>query len=349
MSWEPLVCSKCEVEAEFERVGQLTPPTSVGVSWLCRSCGARLLDVVFLGVDVPVPGACLNCGAAVDAEGQCGECGVPRPWLVAAIHEHCGDPPDIIAAEQLAERGLLRLACNAIDLRLESHAHEPESWLAKAEIFRHAGLTSRMILPLERALALGATLDTWISLGVTLAQSDQHERAVAAFATYLDSAPGGAHRSFAWSRRARSLRVLGRDAEAEQLLARALAEDPDDLQARVDLYTILHGQRRHAEALAQLDRALPRLDFDIRISLLPARAELLCELDRETEALKTVEEALEHTPDNPRALYNHGRALALLGKLERARASLARVLEFEPDNPAAKRAIAQIDAALHGR
>jgi tetratricopeptide (TPR) repeat protein len=346
MSWEPLVCSKCEVEAEFDRVGEFNPPQNFGVSWLCRSCGARLLDIVPVGVDVPVPGSCLNCGALVGPTGNCEECGLPRSRLLATIHEQCGDPPEIAAAEQLAARGLLRLALNALDLRLESRPNDPEAWLAKARMLGNVGLTARCIVPLERALALGADHDARLSLGVALAASSQHERAVAAFGEYLEAAARGSHRAFAWSRQARSLRALSREAEAEQTLERALTENPDDLQARVDLHALLHGQRRFADALVQLDRALPRLDSGIRISLLPARAELLCELERDTEALATIEEALVHMPDNPRAIYTHGRALALLGRLDQARAAMARVVELEPDNPAANRALAQIVGAL---
>lgn len=342
MSWEPLVCSKCEVEAEFERVGQVSPPVNFGVSWLCPSCGARLLDVVPIGVEVPAPGGCLNCGGAVDVDQVCGACGLPRAPLVAAIHQQCGDPPDVAAAEALAARGLIRLALNALDLRLESRPDDPESWLAKARMLNSVG--AQTIVALERALALGGDLGVRLALAMALAASDQHERAVASFDEYLQT--GGRDRGLAWSRQARSLRALDREDEAERLLERALAEEPDDLQLRVDLHVLLHARRRYAEALIQLDLALPQLDPGDRIRLLPARAELLCELLREDEALVTIEEALEHMPNDPRALYTHSRALANLGRLDEARVSMARVLELAPDNPAAARALAQIDAAL---
>ncbi|HLT35434.1 MAG TPA: tetratricopeptide repeat protein [Enhygromyxa sp.] len=282
MSWEPLICSECKVEAAFERVGQFNPPHSFGVSWLCPSCGARLLDVVPVGVDVPSPGCCLNCGATVDGEQVCGACGLPRAPLVVAIHQHCGDPPEIAAAEALAARGLIRLALNAVDLRLESRPDDPEAWMAKARMLGSVGLGAKTAAPIERALEL------------------------------------------------------------------TLARDPDDLQARVDLYSLLHNQRRFDEALAQLDLALPRLAPGDRVRSLTARAELLCQLQREGEALASVEQALEHMPDDPRTLYTHGWALANLGRLAEARVSMARVVELEPDNGAAARALAQIDAALAG-
>ncbi|MFO7561607.1 MAG: tetratricopeptide repeat protein [Enhygromyxa sp.] len=346
MSWEPLVCSNCEVEAEFERVGRIDAPDTFAVAWLCGSCGGRLLDLVPIGVERPVPGACLNCGGVVDAGGVCGECGLSRPALVAAIREQCGDPPAIAAAEHLAARGLLRLALNALDLRLESCPDDPQSWTAKARMLDSVGFGARCVVPLERALALGGGDDLRLSLAVALAAGEQHERAVATFAEYLDAAPAGASRSLAWTRQARSLRALGRELEAEQALARALAEDPDDLQARVDLYTLRHAQRRFAEALTELDRALPRLEFGARVHLLRSRADLLCELERAEEGLATIDEVLEHTPDDPRALYIRGWALGLLGRLAEARTAIGRVRELEPDNPAAARALAQIDAAL---
>jgi tetratricopeptide (TPR) repeat protein len=150
----------------------------------------------------------------------------------------------------------------------------------------------------------------------------------------------------AWRAKARMLARVGLGARGVAALERALSEDPEDLQTRLDLYTLLLGQRRFEQALVELDQALPRLDPEVRVRLLPARAELLCELLRDAEALATIDEALVHMPDDPRAIYTRGRALALLGNLVEARDAMARVLELEPDNPGAARALAQIEAAL---
>ena len=346
MSWEPLTCSTCQREAAFERIGSMGTPDTFAVSWQCPGCDARLVDVVPVGVLVPVSGCCLNCGSQVDEAGECQACGVPRPPLVVAIHAACGDPPSVEAAQQLGARGLVRLGLNALDLRLETQPDDREAWLAKARVLNSVGLGFHGAPALERALALGADTSHNVALGIALASGAQHKSATAAFEAYLVTHPKGPHLGFVLVRQARALEQMGRVQEAEACLRRALSSDPGEVQAQVDLYVLLHRQRRFADALESLELALPQLDPADRIGLLPGRAELLCELMRGEEALTTIEEVLTHGPDNPRVVYTHGRALAMTGQLERAKVAMARVVALEPDNGPAQRALAQISAAL---
>src|SRR5688572_3792346 len=107
MSWSPPQCPECSfTSTRFESTVPCGPPGAFGLYWMCERCGARVLELCPTGVDKPRPCGCLNCGAAIDANGTCGECGVERSELVDRVHAHCGAPPQLDAIEDVAEQGL---------------------------------------------------------------------------------------------------------------------------------------------------------------------------------------------------------------------------------------------------
>ena len=82
------------------------------------------------------------------------------------------------------------------------------------------------------------------------------------------------------------------------------------------------------EALLDLERALA-LDPD-SVDALLQRAACLAELERPQEALRGLERALELAPSDPRVRYARGACLGRLGRNEEALADYARVLELDP-------------------
>jgi tetratricopeptide (TPR) repeat protein len=99
-------------------------------------------------------------------------------------------------------------------------------------------------------------------------------------------------------------------------------------------------------AAEMLDSALGRFNSAAdRISLLEEQAYLWAECNRGAEALRTAEAAMAIGSNSVRTRYLHGRALALLGRLEEARNELNQVLTLDPDNADAKRGLKMIDAA----
>jgi tetratricopeptide (TPR) repeat protein len=73
-----------------------------------------------------------------------------------------------------------------------------------------------------------------------------------------------------------------------------------------------------------------------------------CGLQRDEAdvGLSAAEAALSLAPDNGRAFYQRGWALGMLGRLPEAHASFRRLLELEPNNQDARRALNKIEAAL---
>lgn len=326
----------------FERYGTMGP--TFAVSWVCPQCDARLLDVCSpLLVEIQA-GQCLNCGELPVPHESC-SCGVGRAALVAQVHERFGDPPALDRIDELFARGYARSAFNALDLRLETHANA-ETWLAKAKLSVDVGLLEPSTVFFERALATGATIVHRLSLAKVLARLERHGEAAELYAGYLDDAPSGPHRGLAHIGLSRSLHATGQLERAEAQLRLALDETPDDIQARTDLHTLLSALGRPREALAELERAIAGLNESNARQLWPARAELLCELERGEEAVELTTVLLEGTPDDPRLRYTHGRALALCGRLEQAEHAMSSVLELEPDNAAARRALDMIRGAL---
>ncbi|MFV8755213.1 hypothetical protein ACNOYE_32085 [Nannocystaceae bacterium ST9] len=139
MSWEPLTCGTCRIPMRFERYGNTGIAGTVGVAWLCPRCGSRSLDVCPMHGEPPGPGMCLDCGRSLEGAEVCPDCGAERAGLVAAIDEACGSPPSLNAALELIDRGLIRLAANAIDLRIELVPDDSDAWLAKAEMLGERG------------------------------------------------------------------------------------------------------------------------------------------------------------------------------------------------------------------
>lgn len=273
MSWQPLSCSECAIPARFERYGNVGMAGSLGVSWVCPRCGQRMLDVVPLHEGLPTPGMCLNCATPLAGAGACPSCGVDRDALLPAIHAACGDPPELGAALELIDRGLIRLATNAIDLRLELEPDDGDAWLARAEMLGERGV--------------------------------------------------------AW-------------------LRRAIEREPERAAPYAALHGLLARAKDYVGALAALDAMLELDDGSARANLQHARAELLCTLERADEGLAAIDEALALDDTSARWHYVRGWALGQLGELEAARAAMLRVLELSLDDPAARRALAQLDAALAG-
>ncbi len=256
----------------FERYGNVGMPGTIGVSWVCRQCAKRSLDLCPMHSELPSPGMCLNCAAALtDPNAACPACGVERAPLVAAITRACGSPPTLAAAFELIEDGLIRLAANAIDLRLELVPDDGDAWLAKAEMLGEQGVgwLRRAIAREPNALAqrvalygllgqrkdyAGAVIE--IDEALALAAPDQRPRLLHAKAELLcsleraqegleaideallgESGIGRWHYVRGWA-----LGMLGELEQAHAAMRRALELAPDDGPTQ--------------RALAQLDQAL---------------------------------------------------------------------------------------------
>jgi len=122
----------------------------------------------------------------------------------------------------------------------------------------------------------------------------------------------------------------GRYAEAAEAFRKAVAAEPENLPARVNLGSAL-GQLADVDgAIDQFRKALD-LDPDNRSALYNIGV-LYAARSRHDEAVRHLARLLELTPDDLEARLTLGRELGRLGRLEDALAAFATVAKANPDN-----------------
>jgi Tfp pilus assembly protein PilF len=125
------------------------------------------------------------------------------------------------------------------------------------------------------------------------------------------------------------LRDLKRPAEAEKALRRALALEPDFVEARYNLGLVLADLMRPAEA----EKAFRRV-IDLRPDFALAHYSLgltLLEQKRYAEAEKACRRAIQLRPDFPDAYNTLGNALYLQKKLPEAEKAYRKAIQLRPD------------------
>ena len=122
----------------------------------------------------------------------------------------------------------------------------------------------------------------------------------------------------------------GRAAGGLELIDKALAICPNDVDALNNRGNGLKDLKRFKEALASYDQALAiKPDYAEALS---NRGNALKSLNRLEEALASYDKALAIKPNYVDALNNRGAALKHLGRHEEALASYEKALELQPDN-----------------
>jgi tetratricopeptide (TPR) repeat protein len=134
----------------------------------------------------------------------------------------------------------------------------------------------------------------------------------------------------AWNNRGAVLKQMKRYEEALNSYDRALGLQPDHVEILNNRAGVLHELKRYGEALANYDRAL---------TLRPGHAEALSNrgitlqaLGRHAEALTSYGSALAARPDFVEAFINRGIALYDLKRFDEALTSYDRALALWPDN-----------------
>jgi protein O-GlcNAc transferase len=175
-----------------------------------------------------------------------------------------------------------------------------------------------------------AALDTLMAQAQALHRAGRIAQAEAAYRDVLRHAPR--HFDALHSLGLLALQA-GHPQAAADLIAQALAVDPNDAEGHGNLGYALHTLRRHAEALASLDRALA-LKPDL-VEALNNRGNTLSELGRHDDAVASFDRALALRPDFVEAVYNRGNALHAAGRLDAALASYDHVIAARADIPQA--------------
>jgi tetratricopeptide (TPR) repeat protein len=121
---------------------------------------------------------------------------------------------------------------------------------------------------------------------------------------------------------------LGRYADAEKLLRRALELAPGFAAARANLATALYRQNRPAEAVAELDRLLEEEEDHPGHANLKAAA--LGRLGSHEEAILLYGQVLERLPDQPKVWMSYGHMLKTVGRTGDGIAAYRRAIALAP-------------------
>jgi hypothetical protein len=189
MSWFAPTCHHCHspsTTTRFDVVVADGPSFVFGVGWLCDVCHGRTLELCSVGPRELTPDSCLNCGASrVNASGQlvsaCRKCGAEHDEIVARVREHCGLPPLAAKMRALGDRGLYRVAFDAVHLRLAAESADIEALATKAKLLIDVHRPEQAVPLLRRVIVFGGPdqISTPIQRGakidIALANSGQHQ------------------------------------------------------------------------------------------------------------------------------------------------------------------------------
>lgn len=121
---------------------------------------------------------------------------------------------------------------------------------------------------------------------------------------------------------------IGRMADSENLLRRALELAPGFTAARANLATVLHKQQRSAEAIEQLEAIEREGAFNLGHASLKAAA--LGRIGGHDEALRLYRILLEHRPDEPKLWMSYGHILKTVGEQSESVAAYRRAIAIRP-------------------
>lgn len=167
--------------------------------------------------------------------------------------------------------------------------------------------------------------------GLAFAHEGRHADAIPCFEAALVKRPEDARVYFALGNTAEA---IGHFQAAERFFLRVLAQDPDRLEALVNLANLLRRQQRNADAIALLKPAIKRNP------LFPELWLTLGSAVREAGDSATGEifyrEALRLAPDNAAALCNLADLLADQDKIDEGLELYKLAINIEPDNAQAR-------------
>jgi tetratricopeptide (TPR) repeat protein len=351
MSVTPLgPCNTCKSALAFEFVARMSAndESSYGVSWICPTCKSRALDVCAVGPVIPMANCCLNCGARQGAGGKCTGCGMQEAAALAWFG--IGEGASIEAANRNLSEGLVRRALGRINHLLRDDPGAVDAWRFKAHIYVKLGFHGTAARMLRHAAEATRTPAFLVSAGFSLQEIEQHDGAVELYREFLATAPDDELAATALCNLGNALSALGRDAEAEEPLKRAIELEPARATYAINHYALLCKLGRPQDAIGALRRGLrDATDPDARPTLLRAVAHAHAELGEGEAALTAAEQALAADARSPQAWYLLGRAHGLLGNLELGRDAMKHALSIDPSNAGATRALGMFERALAGK
>jgi len=163
-----------------------------------------------------------------------------------------------------------------------------------------------------RSAGMTSNPQLYANRGATLAALGRHEEAIASCDRALAANPNDVEAHF---NRGAALLELGRSTEAAMALEEALEREPNHAMARAARSAAYANLGRTGQALADINFAISRQPD--RVDHLKRRAYVLTCANRRADALAAYEEVLAQTPDDVEAQYGRADALLALGDFAR--------------------------------
>ena len=257
------------------------------------------------------------------------------------------------AAERSLERalsafrsGLYRHGFAILDLLIQEQDARADLWKEKGRMLQSLRLNAAAVRCYRRALALEPDPFVSIALACGLQDLGEHADAIAMYDAVIRDAENAEVLAIAHANRANSRSALGETDAAVEDYQEAIRREPKRVSHRLN-HALHHAKRRQWEdARRVLESGLRVVSGEESIPLLLELARGANEQEKADMGLQAADGVLALVPDHPRALYQRGWALGMLGRLDEAASCMRRILEREPGDKDAESALAKLDAAL---
>jgi tetratricopeptide (TPR) repeat protein len=251
-------------------------------------------------------------------------------------------------ARSAFESGLFRHGFAVLNALLARDDTSPDAWIEKGRTYQAFRFRDAAIRCYRRALALRSDPLVEIALACALADCEKLGEAVEIYDALIGSSRGAKWSAVAHANRGNAHAALGRIEAAVSDYEDAIIADPRGVTHYLNYARLLSLRKRWAEAHDVVLRGLRAVTGHARLPLLIEKARTANEQERADVGLSAAEEALALAPDDRRGLYQRGWALGMLGRLSEARASMRQILDVDPNDSDAKRALDMIESALRG-
>jgi tetratricopeptide (TPR) repeat protein len=209
--------------------------------------------------------------------------------------------------------------------------------LALGQIALEAGRLEEAQRYLEAASRLGASPELWNNFGGLEMARGNHAAALGYFEKALALQPD---LPYALINAGQAHQRLGNAAAAEEQFRRALELQPQDADAANHLGLLLAKQGQSREAVRLFQQAIAaRRDHAQAINNLGV---LYVQMRQLNDAIAAFRYGIQTSPDYETFYLNLARVYAELGEKERARQVLDELLSRQPENPRARKALAEL-------
>lgn len=204
----------------------------------------------------------------------------------------------------------------------------PSSAMAQGFILFHKSSSILLVAAIGVILLIRRVMqphEVWCNRGSALINSQQHEKAFAAYEKAIQIKPDDYD---AWYNRGLVLIRLRRNKEALASYDKAIRIKPNDYNAWFSRGWTLHILQRYEEALFSYDKAIQsKPDF---AQAWHHQGCVLNILERYEEAVASYNKAIEIKPDNPAYWIDRGGVLCKLQRYEEALASCEQAIKINP-------------------